>query len=89
VTLAGSESDDYCCKNTPVQLPSYRCERLPSSAEEGWPQAGMVLVNEIILINTTPSARAMMLRNFFLIAQPPLLPLRRGAASACRFHYSG
>jgi hypothetical protein len=27
--------------------------KLPSSAEEGWPKAGVVLVNKLILLNNT------------------------------------
>ncbi len=59
-------------------------EALPSSAEEGKADAaaaaGVVLVNEIILlISTTPSARAKVASQFFLCraATPPRL--RRGA----------
>jgi hypothetical protein len=46
----------------------------PSSAEEGWPKAGVVLFKKAnCFTNTTPSARLWKLRIFILIAQPPLL----------------
>jgi hypothetical protein len=47
---------------------------LPSSAEEGWPKAGVMLARKRLLLPTPPRLRGIMwLRDFFLIAQPPLL----------------
>jgi len=62
--------------------------KIPSSAEEGGPRHQEKIPNTLFerpgwcwsrklislhLTNTTPSARRMVLRDIFLIAQPPLL----------------
>ena len=51
----------------------------PPQQEEGWPKAGVVWSRNSW--NTPPRLHGLMrLRDFFLIVQPPLLLLRRGAA---------
>ena len=53
---------------------NYKVRELPALVKAGCREAAGRLVQEIKLFtSTTPSARAGKLRDFFLIAQPPLL----------------
>ena len=56
--------------------------KLPSSAEEGWPKAGVVVAKRIPMISTTPSAPNKVALRFFLMAQPSPPRLRRGVCGA-------